>query len=87
MHIYVVCDLEGTAGVADHRQQCWFVGAGYLQARRWATLELNALVEGALEGGATEIVAGTGTATPGGLDIDLVHRPARWVTNGGDVGR
>ena len=53
MKIYVVCDLEGVAGVIDHRQQCvwdksreWY--APFLrQARRLATLELNALVEGA----------------------------------------
>jgi len=87
MRIYVVCDLEGTAGVADHRQQCWCDGRGYMQARQWATLELNALVEGALEGGATEIVAWDGHGNlPGGLDIDLVHPACKVVTNGGDGG-
>ena len=42
MKIYVVCDLEGVAGVIDHRQQCqwdlsteWF-GRYYEQARRLA---------------------------------------------------
>lgn len=45
MKIYVICDLEGTAGVIDHHQQCWFDGKYYEQARRLATLELNALVE------------------------------------------
>lgn len=54
MKIYVCCDLEGVAGVVDHRQQCaWDVNkewyAPYLdQARRLATLELNALVEVAI---------------------------------------
>ncbi len=78
MKIYVVCDLEGVAGVVDHHQQCrWDVATGWYapylaQARRLATLELNALVEGALEGGATEIVAWDGHGNfPGGLDASF----------------
>jgi D-aminopeptidase len=55
MKIYIMCDLEGTAGVIDHRKQCWFDGEYYRQARQLATLELNALVQGALEGGARKI--------------------------------
>lgn len=87
MKIYVCCDLEGTAGVVDHRQQCWFDGAYYLQARRLATLELNALVEGAIEGGATEIIAWDGHANfPGGLDIELLHPGCRMVMGAGDGG-
>ncbi|MCC7354603.1 MAG: M55 family metallopeptidase [Anaerolineae bacterium] len=87
MKIYVICDLEGTAGVIDHRQQCWFDGAYYHQARRLATLELNALVEGALEGGATEIVAWDGHGPfPGGLDVELLHPACRLVMGAGDGG-
>jgi D-amino peptidase len=87
MRIYVVCDLEGTAGVVNYRTQCSFNGAYYLQARRWATLELNALVEGALAGGATEIVAWDGHGPyPGGLDIELVHPACRVILNAGEGG-
>lgn len=88
MRIYVVCDLEGTAGVVDHRQQCWFEGAAYYpQARRLATLELNALVEGALEGGATEIWAWDGHGDfPGGLDVELLHPECKLVINSGGGG-
>ncbi len=87
MRIYVVCDLEGTAGVVNHRAQCWFDGAYYTQARRWATQELNALVEGALAGGATEIVAWDGHGPfPGGLDIEMVHPACRVIANAGDGG-
>jgi D-aminopeptidase len=52
MKVYAVCDLEGIAGVVDFRKQCTEEGAYYQQAIRLATLELNAVVEGALEGGA-----------------------------------
>lgn len=87
MKIYVMCDLEGTAGVVDHRLQCWFDGAHYAQARRLATLELNALVEGALAGGATEIVAWDGHGPfPGGLDVELLHPACQLVMGAGDGG-
>lgn len=93
MRIYVVCDLEGVAGVIDHHQQCcwdvsreWFPRY-YEQARRLATLELNALVEGALEGGATEIVAWDGHGNfPGGLDVELLHPECKLVMGAGDAG-
>jgi len=87
MKIYVVCDLEGTAGVVDMHQQCWFDGKGYLQARKLATLELNALVEGALAGGATEIHAWDGHGNfPGGLDIELLHPACKLIMNAGAGG-
>lgn len=87
MKIYVMCDLEGVAGVINHRKQCWFDGDYYLQARRLATLELNALVEGALEGGATEIVAWDGHGGfPGGLDVELLHPECQMVMGTGDGG-
>ncbi len=57
MKVYVVCDLEGVAGVVDFKKQCMEEGEYYQQAIRMATMELNALVEGAIEGGATEICA------------------------------
>jgi len=93
MRIYVVCDLEGVAGVIDHHQQCswdvsreWFARY-YEQARRLATLELNALVEGALEGGATEVVAWDGHGNfPGGLDVELLHPECKLVMGAGDGG-
>ena len=85
--IYIICDLEGTAGVVDHRQQCWFDGKYYEQARRLATLELNALVEGALQGGATEIAAWDGHGPfPGGIDVELLHPACRLVMGAGDAG-
>jgi len=87
MKIYVVCDIEGVAGVIDHRLQCWEDGAYYQQARRLATLELNALVEGALEGGAAEIIAWDGHCLfPGSVDPELVHPECKLVMGAGDDG-
>jgi len=87
MKIYVICDLEGTAGGVDHKRQCWFNGEYYHQLRRLATLELNALIEGALAGGATEIVAWDGHGPfPGGLDVELVHPDCQLVMGAGGGG-
>jgi len=93
MKIYIVCDLEGTAGVVDARLQCSFdmekewVAPYYAQARRLATLELNAAVQGALDGGATEVWAWDGHCVfPGGLDVELVHPECRLVMGAGDGG-
>ena len=93
MKIYIICDLEGTAGVINHHEQCcWdlskqWVGAYYEQARRLATLELNALVEGAVEGGATDITAWDGHGNfPGGIDIELLHPECKLVMGAGDAG-
>jgi D-amino peptidase len=93
MKIYVVCDVEGVAGVISHRQQCqwdtskdWY--ARYLdQARRFTTLELNAAVEGALEGGASEIIAWDGHGPfPGCIDIELLHPECKLLMGAGDGG-
>ena len=87
MKIYVVCDLEGVAGVVDFKKQCMEDGAYYQQAIRMATHELNALVEGVLEGGATEVYAWPGHgAFPGGIDIELLHPECRLVMHAGDAG-
>jgi len=87
MKIYVSCDLEGTAGVVNHELQCRLKGEYYKQARRLATLELNALAEGALEAGATRIIAWNGHCEfPGGIDPELTHPEVELIMGAGDGG-
>jgi len=74
--IYVLCDLEGAAGVVDFHTQTYADTKYNEQARTLATLELNALVDGALEGGATEVIVLDGHGS-GGLDIAQVHPEAK----------
>lgn len=74
--IYILCDLEGAAGVVDFESQSRPTGPYYEQARRLATLEVNALVDGLLAGGATELLVLDGHG-PGGIDVELLHREAR----------
>ncbi len=78
MKIFILGDLEGAAGVVDFRQQTYSDAKYYEQAKRLATLEVNALVEGALEGGATEIWFLDGHG-PGGIDYELMHPEAQMI--------
>jgi D-amino peptidase len=87
MKIFVICDMEGVGGVIDHRSQCWSDGAFFQQARSIATAELNALIEGAIDGGATEIVAWDGhCGYPGMLDLEHLHKDCRVIIGAADGG-
>ncbi len=87
MKVYIICDLEGVAGVVDFKKQCMEGGEYYQQAINMATRELNALIDGAIEGGATEIFAWPGHgAFPGGINVELVHPECRLVMHAGDAG-
>lgn len=55
MKVLISVDMEGISGVAS-RQETLPAGRFYQQARRWMTWDTNAAIEGALAGGASEIV-------------------------------
>jgi len=85
--VYIVCDIEGVTGVVDFKEQCCEDGKYYAQAVRLATLELNALVEGVLEGGAKEVYAWPGHGSfPGGIDVELLHPECKLVMHASDGG-
>jgi D-amino peptidase len=87
MKVYIVCDLEGVAGIVDFKKQCMEDGAYYQQAIKMATKELNSLIEGAINGGATEIYAWPGHgAFPGGIDVEMLHPDCKLVMHAGDAG-
>jgi len=87
MKVYIICDMEGVAGIVDFKKQCMEDGAYYQQAINMATYELNALIDGAIEGGATEIVAWPGHGTfPGGINVELLHPECKLVMHAGDAG-
>jgi D-amino peptidase len=80
---------KGWMAKAPESPTGWY--APYLdQARRLATEELNAAVQGALDAGATEVWAWNGHGSfPGALDIELVHPECRvvYAGDGGPVGQ
>ena len=55
MKVYISCDLEGISGVVSP-EHAWYDGKDYETYRRLMTGEVNAAVEGALEGGVKEVV-------------------------------
>ena len=56
MKIYVIIDLEGITGVVSPDKQAKPGSSGYQEARELLMSDLNAAIEGALEGGASEIL-------------------------------
>ena len=76
MNIMVLCDLEGTAGVVDFQTQTYDNTRYNDQAKNLSTLEINALVDGALEGGAEQVIVLDGHGS-GGINIELIHYEAR----------
>ena len=56
MKIYIITDLEGITGVVSPDKQAKPGSPGYEEARKFLMSDLNAAVEGALEGGASEVL-------------------------------
>jgi len=62
MKVFLSSDMEGTAGVVDW-EQCVGQGAEAAAGRKLLLAEVNAAIEGALAGGATEIVVNDSHST------------------------
>ena len=79
MRIFILGDLEGAAGVVDFHQQTYSDARYYDQAKRLSTLEVNALVEGALEGGAQEVWFFRWSTVRAGSTMKLMHPEAQMI--------
>jgi D-amino peptidase len=77
--IFLSCDMEGTAGIVDWQQ---VVGPGveYEMGRRLLLGEVNAAIDGALEGGATEIVVNDSHWTMQNLPPGQLHGRASYIS-------
>lgn len=80
MKIYILTDLEGVGGVVN-RSQVFAGNAAYEKAREWLTLEVNAAVQGAIDGGATDILVldGHGANNAVNLVYEKLHEGARYI--------
>jgi D-amino peptidase len=76
MRILILGDLEGTAGIVDFKTQTYDGGRDNEQAKYLATLEINALIDGAIEGGTTDPIVLDGHGS-GGISIEHIHRDIR----------
>ncbi len=84
LKVYMLTDLEGTAGVVTFQNHSYSTGKYYEQSKILFTKELNAAVEGALEAGATEIVVWDGHGS-GGVNIEYIHPEAKVIMGSGGL--
>ena len=75
--ILIVTDLEGAGGVYDADEQLLPGQRRYLESRRILTGEVNAAVEGALAGGAGEVVIWDGHDGSRTLSVAEIHASAK----------
>ena len=78
MKIYISADIEGVAGVVSF-EQGRPGNAEYERARRLMTEEVNAAIEGALAGGATEILVNDSHGPMTNLRPELLHPTAELI--------
>ncbi len=81
MKVFISVDLEGISGIVHFDETGKEGGSDYERARRLMTRETNAAVEGAVQGGATEIVVNDAHGDMRNLLIEDLH-PAARLLNG-----
>ena len=77
--IFISSDMEGTAGVVDW-DQCRAGGQQYEYYAGLLTQEVNAAIEGAALGGATEILVNDSHGKMANLRADALLSPARYLS-------
>jgi len=77
--VFISLDMEGVAGIVDW-SQCRGPGQPYEEGRRLLLGEVNAAIDGALAGGATEIVCNDSHGTMNNLDPAALHGQASYVS-------
>jgi D-amino peptidase len=76
---FISFDMEGVAGIVDW-SQCRGPGQAYEEGRRLLLGEVNAAIDGAMAGGATEIVCNDSHGTMNNLDPAELHGQAVYVS-------
>ena len=79
MKVFISFDMEGVAGIVDW-SQCRGPGQPYEEGRRLLLGEVNAAIDGAMAGGATEIVCNDSHGTMNNLDPEELHGQAAYVS-------
>ncbi|MEM8884461.1 MAG: M55 family metallopeptidase [Planctomycetota bacterium] len=79
MRLFISVDMEGITGVC-HRDHLLAGGTDYERARGWLVHDVNAVIEGALSAGASEIVVADGHATMRNIPLEMLHEKAQYLT-------
>lgn len=82
MKVFISADIEGVGGVATW-DQAGTKRPDHERARQWMTEEVNCAVEGALEGGATEVVVRDAHGSARNILWDSLHPQARLISGWG----
>jgi D-amino peptidase len=82
MKVFISADIEGIGGVATW-DQAVTKRPDHERARQWMTEEVNTAVEGALEGGATEIIVRDAHGSARNILWDSLHPQARLISGWG----
>jgi D-amino peptidase len=77
--VFISFDMEGVAGIVDW-SQCRAPGQPYEEGRRLLLGEVNAAIDGARAGGATQIVCNDSHGTMNNLDPSALHGSATYVS-------
>ncbi|MBA2773855.1 MAG: M55 family metallopeptidase [Nocardioidaceae bacterium] len=80
MKVFVSCDMEGVAGIVDWEQCRPSGGAAYAAGCRLMQGEVNAATEGAVEGGADEVVVNDSHGSMFNLDPAALPRAASYIS-------
>jgi D-amino peptidase len=84
MRVYIVTDLEGASGVTLWSQTTPNPdAAAYERSRRLLMSDINAAVEGCLDGGATRVTVLDGHGYPCNVVPELMHPAAEYVCGSG----
>lgn len=79
MKVFISSDMEGTAGVVDWAQ-CIGDGPEALAGKRLLLAEVNAAIEGAVSGGATEVLVNDSHSTMRNLPADELAADASYLS-------
>lgn len=77
--IFISADFEGSSGITNPHQ-CFPSFPEFDKARRLWIGDINAIVEGAFEGGADEVVVNEAHANMNYLDPELLHPKASFIS-------
>jgi D-amino peptidase len=79
VRVFLSCDMEGIAGIVDWAQ-CRPGGHGYEAGCALMLAEVNAAIEGAMEGGATEVLVNDSHGGMSNLDPAALAGSARYLS-------
>ncbi len=79
MKILLIADLEGASGVVDNEQQAKPGASLYHEARNYLISDVGGAVEGAIEGGADEVIIFDMHYSGLNLNLEEIHPRAKVV--------